>query len=1099
MKKHLLGKVFAGVITALTLFVNISCGDTPAGFGIDDTVKSDKVFIQPSISEGAARSVFPDVTLDKLEFIAFKYSRYNGEKHGTVAIYDNYRAFNGTKIALDVDDPTANKITATYDWFEVTAKCGNLLLSGKVIPSEPYEASAAAYPIEFNLSYSLTDEAFNSGKGDVLFVFDYSKDITVNEATAKLYKYESGKIGQYTYDTAYFKSEKSNEDGSHYISYACYDVPAGIYEMQFDIQATDSNNKIVYATYRNCIYVADGCETVENYNIKDAYWYDMYVVGSVMYSNESKHFKAEATPEGILITARYLPDDEGECNQINIVEEGTQVCIDLVDWVDSTNANAVPTAANPTVQVLYPFTKADKTYIFSFVRTRYDDREEEGEVHNFWDNSEKVIVKATHSAGKILDDDYENKLKRMSVSASSDSYTVKLNYDWRKLFDPGIEFDELKADGTIWAVGGKIKWVDETTNEVSRHVYHKWVGNRNYSWETGDIDLLTASGMSDYNQLMNGIAITDPGTIANIEKYGNYFVSAFLKFKLKGNPVEYKIHDIESEAYAKPETEMITVTFDSTVTEKTRSDLIVSKAYKKDSILELPVPFYAGVECSFAGWYTNADYEGSPISAYDCSEDITLYAKWNIQTNNWNYIYYNFARDDYFTNIIFDDIFADFNSTYEQDKPIIVTLEGTVLNDYTGRLAYSLVDRDNNGWERSADEVINNVSYKAGDVIKQDLVFIPYRDVARPGICIFVTNHDNRDLLELTDWSVSIDTEPVLFTLMNSVSNNPTTRYCHKNETVVLPAPEDYEEYGLRLNAWYAESDFTGDPITTVTVTEDTTVYAKMDICLKGYTWDDAETGDPVGHFVADFPLDYLRSIGCVDESFTAGYKLKKNDQVVLTFTGTPKNDFCKEFYLQVFDTNVNSYGSWYDNNAVVRAGEEFTVEIKTRITQTEFKTENPAMSIGYNLFGINGENSFSDWTISISLIKGEPKAILDIKSFDTDEDGRISLDVQNTEWYQGAEKDFELPSDVLALKKDDVLRIVYNIELDPGVRISFALRKVGGDWYNMAGIYDISESGVWNIFLTDDIVYGEGESYKLRIYYDKQGLEGETYQFTVN
>ncbi len=276
----------------------------------------------------------------------------------------------------------------------------------------------------------------------------------------------------------------------------------------------------------------------------------------------------------------------------------------------------------------------------------------------------------------------------------------------------------------------------------------------------------------------------------------------------------------------------------------------------------------------------------------------------------------------------------------------------------------------------------------------------------------------------------------------------------------------------------------------------DTEVYAKMDVYLTGETWQDSTTGDDAGHFVANFSLDYLRSIGCVDETaFPKDYKLKKNDQVVLTFTGTPKNDFCKEFYLQVFDTNVNSYGSWYDNNAIVRAGEEFTVELKTRITQTEFKTVNPGMSMGYNLYDDNGENAFSDWSISISLIKAEPKAILNIKSFDTDEDGKLSLDVQNNDWFNGAEKDFELP----ALEKGDILRVVYNIELDPGVKIRFAIRKTEGDWHVMESCDDVSKSGVWDIFLEDDIVYEEGKSYTLYIAYDKKGLEdGTSYQFTV-
>ncbi|MCQ2592040.1 MAG: hypothetical protein MJ188_04590, partial [Treponema sp.] len=59
-------------------------------------------------------------------------------------------------------------------------------------------------------------------------------------------------------------------------------------------------------------------------------------------------------------------------------------------------------------------------------------------------------------------------------------------------------------------------------------------------------------------------------------------------------------------------------------------------------------------------------------------------------------------------------------------------------------------------------------------------------------------------------------------------------------------------------------------------------------------------------------------------------------------------------------------------------AGEPFTVTIETKITQTQFETENPMFSIGYNLdndFGNNMENALSDWSISVGL---KPKVVID-------------------------------------------------------------------------------------------------------------------------
>jgi len=971
MKKSFIKKLAAGVLAVSALFMNISCRNI-----IDDSVQlpvqeENKVLFQPSISD-VSRSIFPDITLEKLDFISLEFK--SGTLNGTIAIYDDYATFSKSIVALDPE---------TYG-FTLTAKCGGVLLSGTIEQKE-YKASSEVVPLAFNLTYNLTD-AIKTGNGDLAYKFTYTKNYNLKESTIKLYKFDSnGKIPQYPVEVRVVTEEKSNTDGSHYIDYSYKGLAAGVYELQLEMKSTQ--NKAV--SYRDVVYIANGCVSNDFYEIKDGFWYDKYQVGSVMYTNTSKHLTAEATSEGILFTVKFLDDDKAN-SQVKIIEEESTVSINLANW--ETGANAVPSKDNREVKVLYPFTTKNKQYIFQLIR--FGD--------GFWEDTEKVIITATADGVKIFDDDFAKKKDRLSLTVSPDSYEVKLNYDMTKLFTKidNTVFESIECTGGV--VAGDKSWNNgSTVNSTvvgTTTYYHKFVGDYNDEWGGSSMNLLTADGKTEYNKLLNGSSVIDPLAIANIKKMGKYWANVTFKFALKGKQLKYQFTEIESDIVDAPKEERITVTYyqndDSTKTEK------IAKSYKKDSVLEL-VPSPKKIDKKFAGWCTKADGSGDIYTTYDCSKDISLYGKWNYQVNNWNYILYGNEKekDNYYTQFYINTKYPDFKTKVKGNAPVIFTIKGTAVTGYEGKIHTHIVDywsksktgyTDN--WDVKANYDIEKVSFKKGDKVELSLTYIPdsnkidYEE--NPSIYLSTGNTDYRNLFELSDVTFEYDAAPVKVTLVNTNSNEEKSTYYHANTNVALPA--SFDAQGLVLNSWHLDSACTDTAVTTVktTAASDLKVYAKMDVKLRDETWVNPTTGLRDGHYASSFYLDYLRKLGKVDSSFTEGYKLKKGDKVKIEFTGKAKESYRNEFYFQVFDTrnsgwlnsceykNYKADGTttWnVEEIATVNAGDVVSYTIETEITQYQFETANPYVGFGYNYSAPNNkENYFSDWNIKISLIKAE-------------------------------------------------------------------------------------------------------------------------------
>ncbi|MCQ2593071.1 MAG: InlB B-repeat-containing protein, partial [Treponema sp.] len=936
MKKTIINRVFTVVFAAAALFTNISCNQLTGASNKEVTSNEELVKIKPSV-DVVSRTIFPDISTDSLSNLSLSFKK--GTLNGTIAVYDDYKAFKKAEISLK---------PGTYE-FTLTAKAGGTFLQA-IIPSKKYEASAEIQPLDFLLSYNLA-EAIEEGNGEVYFRFDYAKNKEIKEATIKFYKYdEKGNLPQYTYNELYLDSAKSNEDGSHYIEYYLDWVESGIYEIQMELKADDSTS----AFFHDTVYVTNGCVTRKSCELKE--WADKYVIASAIYTSQTKHFTAEPTDQGILITAKYFEDEE-KADRIIITEDRTQTEISLWEWQwgDYQNpANGTPNAEHETVSILYPFTTAGESYIFNFVRA--------GE--NFWDTSETVIVKATADGISIFDEDYENRLNRYKtagISVSDSTYEVKLGYDVRKLYkkvDSSI-FDTFNSIGEIFA--GDKSWQegkttnstvigkDEKGNDILK--YHRWVGDVYESWEGGELNLLSSKGVSTYNALLNGIEIPDPLVIENVEKLGSYWAKTYVSFQLKGNPVIYTSPAVESEVTAKPEEERITITYITDVL----GDVKVEKSYKKGINLEL-LPNERKEEQKFAGWYADKAFEGEPLTVIETTEDLVLYPKWNHQVNNWNYINKGkfSERDNYYTNFDFAEYGIDYkNLIKDATDPVMIVIKGTSVTDYEGSIHTHLVDYyakpkpgDKDAWNVKDEYNIDNVSYAKGEEVTLVLKYVPdkdgsvypYDENGWANVYISAKNKDNRDIFELENCSMELYTDIVKLTCIDKVSGAKTEAYYR--EGTVVPLPKSFGNYPLILNSWHKAEDFSDDAITEVTLTDETEVYAKMDLYLQEGTWINGETGETNAHYITDLSLENLRAFGCDTSKFPENYKLKKDDIVVLTISGTPKNTFRRELYNQVIDSKagfVGSYGSVVDDEKVFTAGEPFTVTIETKITQTQF------------------------------------------------------------------------------------------------------------------------------------------------------------------
>lgn len=992
MKKKLLHTILAGVFAVAALMMNVSCSDITAGF----TPEGNKVYLQPSIGE-INRTVFPDITTEKLNTLKLEFDC--GTQHGTIAIYDNYKALAGQVIALDPD---------TYK-FTLTAECGGVKLTG-TIPAAKYEASSQALALNFDLSYDLK-EAVKEGCGNVSYKFVYSKDKAIKEASVNFFKCDdngnpidwNGVETRYPMSSEYYTEAKSMTDGTHYIDYSFDNILCGLYEMRFEIKAEDET----FASYNNYVYVAKDCDSVEKYEIKDTDWYNKYNVASAAYTASAPHFSAEATENGILITVKY--DTEHNLDVYDILEEDSKININLYSWYndDFYPANKVPVAGQD-VQVLYPFTKAGKKYIFKLTRQQYDNTDTQDVNESFWDDSEKIIVTATHDGINVFDDDYHNKLSRMAIEVSPSSYETTLKYDWRKLFakvDTTV-FEKFDCTGQIFA--GDKSWAEgRTTNGNGETGYHKFVGEYYSSYDHLTLDLLSDEGKSQYLNFLNGITLIDPLEISNIREYGSYWANTGLEFQLKNNPVLFKVSDVESEVVADPNEERITITYVSPENWVNSNNIMyVSKSYKKGITIELQNSRLNN-EYSFADWYKNADYSGEPVKEYDCSEDITLYAKYNFLANNWGYVNdgKEQEKNNYYANIRLSEA-QGFNGTITKDAPFIVTLKGKVVSDYTGKLSANVFYLDENfnltflTWCEKSKE-----TFTAGSNFEWEMPFVAYQAdinetysdseadfVPCNFLSIHADNDNNNTLFELSDYSISIDQAPVKVTLKNSVSSNIiASEYYHKDTAVTLPS--GIEECALILNSWYDNENCTGDPVTQITAVEEKTYYATMDVKLSDETWINPTSGLIDGHYAAGFYLDYLKCLDVINdnvtlEGFTDGYKLKQGDKVKIEFTGKSKESYRDEFYIQVFDPRESGWlesceyrcfkedgaETWDDSEKrTVAEGGIINHTVEVEITQVEFESANPFIAFGYNYTPENNkENSYSDWEIKLTLTKSE-------------------------------------------------------------------------------------------------------------------------------
>ncbi len=208
------------------------------------------------------------------------------------------------------------------------------------------------------------------------------------------------------------------------------------------------------------------------------------------------------------------------------------------------------------------------------------------------------------------------------------------------------------------------------------------------------------------------------------------------------------------------------------------------------------LPTAADVEYAghiFAGWYTNMEYAGNPITeiSADATGDTTVYAKWN-------------------TNIMMYNITTSVSpaGTGTVTATPTTAVEGTVVAlTATPATGYTF-----NGW--SVTWVNNGVEEEI--LVNDDNTFeMPAGNVMVNAIFVPMTFNITLEIGEGT--------------LLNGFVRDSTYTY---GVGFSLPTVDDVEYAGHTFAGWYTNAEFTGDPITKISAFAmgDTTVYAKWDI-----------------------------------------------------------------------------------------------------------------------------------------------------------------------------------------------------------------------------------------------------------------------------
>ena len=235
--------------------------------------------------------------------------------------------------------------------------------------------------------------------------------------------------------------------------------------------------------------------------------------------------------------------------------------------------------------------------------------------------------------------------------------------------------------------------------------------------------------------------------------------------------------------------------------------------------------------CTFAGWYTTADFSGNPVTTIDANTTGTLYAKWinnvfyELNGGAWNPYGWTSKEDMY--NAFMADAGVTGHNTIEYYQSID---KGTgdedglhntdvglcnLLKEVNAKAAFANTEKW--GW---LENHIRSVFSTAG------LAFSYHYGAG----AFFICGQSQK-------WPKS----PSFAEAGKDENYFPTWGYSYGNPSIIegeYKLKNPYREGAWEFAGWYKNAECTGDPITTINADFAGTLYAKWNSVREGITYD---------------------------------------------------------------------------------------------------------------------------------------------------------------------------------------------------------------------------------------------------------------------
>lgn len=795
MKKNFLSKIKIAILGFTFIAAALSVAGCKTNVDDSKVVYSDgKAHLKMEVNSSDARTIFPNIQVNDLTAISLSYKE-GGDSNLVFGIWDDYDSFSKADVALDAG--------ARYT-FELNAyKNGTKLTSDKV----NLTLVKGENPIAFDLHVSDT----GSDNGTIEIKALFGADIELASASAALLKADN--FEQYYEISNLLPYVKSAENGSHYIVFTKDDVPVaedtfGKYWLEMNFTTIDGK----IAQIRDYIWVSSGCVSGDTYDL-DKMWADKLSLASALYDSTNTHVSAVGDPDGngVKFTLNFQDDDKMWL-QYSIFEEESELATSTRTCWTPEN---VPTKENRTVEIVYPFTEDNKTYVFElriWPSKKWVSTSDEGYAdaiavpgYSVWDDgcdyiAEKVIVTANGGNTEIINPRASNVLKQAKLELSSEDAKMHLTEDIKSYFVKSklnAEYDSLV---NVNVHNGKSDWSDACGTygfEISADDYDSFidVDNDGSEYEISDEELLETLSFKNNKD----------------EKIVNdcWWASTYIEFHAKDSNVWFTTPEIVSEETTFTIAPRNTYSFVYSQFHEEHNSF--ERKYKVGKEVTLPLPASDDdytIENRLLGWYDNPDFTGSPVtkvSAADNTENKTFYGKLlkafrlNEYGNEHNYDIYGELK--YYLS-------ESSNKDIAEGDAFTVTVSGVSKTNFDGGCNFVLAD-NTSGWKDCGHSYNQKIHLEEGEEFSKTFFIIASEAVTKEH-SVFSLNvnsdqwdHTENGLIELEEFDVDFK-----FTIDEIPASDRIVEFYHDGDEDEDGTDNLYGDFKLLLSPAFLGENF---------------------------------------------------------------------------------------------------------------------------------------------------------------------------------------------------------------------------------------------------------------------------------------------------